>query len=166
MFTTLDHWLNPLLGPGHSIAELCESLIYGLDMGLVYGLLFFFLLRETLRKEWLAVCAFALFYTVLFTTAIGHPYISWLFNGLVVALFVYLLIRFGLLACVMMIFVQDFLRFPITFDPSAWYFNFGLFALIAIAALSGYGFYISIGGRRIVRDEWVNEGTATVERRV
>ena len=79
-----------------------------------------------------------------------------------VALFVFLLTRFGLLAAVVLIFVQDLLRFPITPDTEAWYFKFGLFALVVVAALSARGLYISTGGHRLVRDKWVSERSATV----
>ena len=147
-----DHWLNPLLGKGRSIGELCLTLIDSIEMGLLYGLLFFFLLRVVLRTERLAACAFVLFYTSLLTIAIGDPRISWLVNGLAVILFVVLLMRNGLLACIVLLFVQYCLRFPITFHTSAWYAGSGLFVLAMIAAVAVYGYYISLGGRQSVPD--------------
>lgn len=77
---------------------------------------------------------------------IGDFYISWLLNGLVVVLFVFFLICFGLFVVVVLIFVQDLLRFLIIFDMEVWYFKFGFFVFVVVVVLLVCGFYILIGG--------------------
>ena len=66
-------------------------------------------------------------------------------------LLVFLLIRFGLLACV----AQDRLQtvslesFPLTTQGSAWYAGISLAGILLMAAMAFYGFYTSLGGRPV-----------------
>jgi hypothetical protein len=45
-------------------------------------------------------------------------------------------------------FVDVLLRVPMTLDPSAWYFGHSLVVLLIVGAVAGYGFIVSLGGRR------------------
>jgi hypothetical protein len=48
----------------------------------------------------------------------------------------------------MAIFVtDDLLSFALTPRVSSWYFGIGVVALIVVAALTGFAFYTSLGGR-------------------
>jgi hypothetical protein len=60
-----------------------------------------------------------------------------------------LLSRFGLLAVVIEMFVTQLLmRFPLTLDPSRWYFGHGMLAVAIVLGLAIYGFHTSLGGQK------------------
>ena len=60
------------------------------------------------------------------------------------SLIVLALLRFGLLATAIGSFTSDtLLRFPLTFDLSAWYSPAALLALIFVLSLAVYGFAVS-----------------------
>ena len=64
------------------------------------------------------------------------------------------MIRFGLLSLVVMIYVIPVLFMaPVTFDLSRWYATIGLLLPLTIVALATYGFWISMAGRPLFRDE-------------
>ncbi len=42
---------------------------------------------------------------------------------------------------------------PMTLDPSQWYAGYSFFALAVMVALMLYGFYISLAGQPLFRDE-------------
>ena len=107
--------------------------------------LLFFLLRAVLRKEWLAAAVFVLIQTVPFFLT-GGP-ISGAFGLVVGAAYIFVFLRFGLLAWVFANYFSHFLQFPLTTDSSAWYAGTSLFLLLALAALAVYGFRIALAGR-------------------
>ena len=85
----------------------------------------------------------------------GHPYVSWLFMGLLVALVTWVLLRCGLLAVTTLFCVRYLLLFPITENTNAWYFGNGLIGLSAIVLLAVFGCYASLGGRSLFWDTFV-----------
>jgi hypothetical protein len=104
----------------------------------------FFLLRTILRKEWLAASAFVLLYAV--PSFLDGP-ISGAFGLVVSAAFIFVILRFGLLALVFANYFGHMLQFPLTTDSSAWYAGTSLFVLLFLAALAVYGFRIALAGR-------------------
>jgi len=61
---------------------------------------------------------------------------------------VFLLIRFGLLALVANYVLWYILtHFPLTTQGSAWYAGISLAGILVMAAITLYGFYLSLGGR-------------------
>ena len=61
------------------------------------------------------------------------------------------LFRFGLLALAAeMLVVTVAYRFPLTLDPSSWYFGRSLFVLLLMAALALFAFWRSLGGKPIL----------------
>ena len=73
---------------------------------------------------------------------------------LIIALYIFLLLRLGLVAMVAGLFTQIVLdTFPITLDVSGWYFGASLWALAAIAALGIYGLHASLAGRSLFKDD-------------
>jgi hypothetical protein len=105
----------------------------------------FFLLRAILRKEWLATAVFVLIMTVP-PFLIDGP-ISGAFGLVIAAAFIFVFVRFGLLAWVFANLFGHCLDFPLTTDPSAWYAGTSLFVLLVLAALAIYGFRIALAGR-------------------
>jgi hypothetical protein len=70
--------------------------------------------------------------------------------GLSFAAIVIILLRFGLVALAISIFVVFLLpRVPITTDFSAWYAGSTLFTLLAVLALAAYAFHASLGGQKV-----------------
>ena len=56
------------------------------------------------------------------------------------------LIRFGLLSVITILFVERLLEWPITLDSSAWYFATGLFGLLLVVAIAVMAYVTSVGG--------------------
>lgn len=95
----------------------------------------------------------ALTVALILTIGVGHPYVSWFVGGLTSLLVVVLFVRFGLLAVVSFMFVRLLLTYPITANLSAWHAtSTTLLPLGVIVALAGYGFYVSLAGRPLIRD--------------
>ena len=133
-----------------------SAFVSGLSNGLVVmiavalGFLFLLLLlRILLRKDWAAVAAVA--FVGVGLAAITGPWINVPFALANVALLLFVLLRIGLVATLMLACVQRlFSDYPITLQSSAWYSGIGFAALLVIAAIALYGFRVSLGGRRLL----------------
>jgi hypothetical protein len=67
-------------------------------------------------------------------------------------LFLFVLIRFGLLAAAFWaIYMYIGSLVVLTLDSSAWYAGRSWFTLLFFAAIAGYGFWISLAGRPLVK---------------
>jgi len=63
---------------------------------------------------------------------------------------VLILKRFGLLALVVGLVIQNVLQvFPITSHFSRWYASAGLAGILVIGTVGLYGFYMSLGGKPV-----------------
>ncbi|HEX2487863.1 MAG TPA: serine/threonine-protein kinase [Blastocatellia bacterium] len=157
--TPLSPNLNPLLGM-RGVADIFfetapESVIAGL--GALFGLL---TLSILFRREWLAVAAYWFFITI-----VGDPrnienvlqsgarsITDYIFAGLMAALLLFVLLRFGLLATVTVFIFADFRFYPLTSDFSIWYAGSTAFALLVAVTLAVYGFYTSLAGQPLFRE--------------
>ena len=116
--------------------------------------LLMFLLRVILRNRWLAMVCFVAIYTALNTLQSDHPQIVW-----PVWLMVYILLagavsRFGLVVLAAAIFTADvILNVPYSLDFSNWYAAHAAAILTGFVALAGWGFYTSLGGQKVWKDE-------------
>jgi uncharacterized membrane protein len=71
-----------------------------------------------------------------------------IFSALGWGIFLFLLVRFGLLAtAVAVLFKVVFVLFPVTTQLSAWYSGIGLTGLALLLGLTVYAFHTSLGGR-------------------
>ncbi len=117
-----------------------------------------FLLRLVTHRQWLAA---AIFFLVVFTqTVVGasDPKISCIFAFFGVGLFVFITVRFGLLAMAAAIYTEHLLRgAPITTDFSAWYATNTFVILAAILALAAYAFHTSLGGQKLFERNFLEE---------
>jgi hypothetical protein len=119
------------------------------------GILFLiFLARTLLRKQWLAagvvVTALAAMY------AINEPnlWIGWGVNFLFFGLMVFTLMRFGLLALAVEMFVAVFLnQFPLNLDLSVWYSGHVFFTLLFTMGLIVFGFRTALAGQPLFKRE-------------
>jgi hypothetical protein len=61
------------------------------------------------------------------------------------------LFRFGLLALVSMFTFNAWIdTVATTTDPSSWYFDRAVLGFLILMAIAAYGFYISLGGRKLM----------------
>jgi hypothetical protein len=120
-------------------------------------LLFFFtlvLLRVLVRKTWLAAVLFILIHTVpkiLSTDFAVADGILWLTIYIIAAV---ALVRFGLIVLGVCCFTTNvLLNVPYTLDFSNWYAAHTLFIVLFYVALGAWGFYLSLAGKPLWKDE-------------
>jgi hypothetical protein len=110
----------------------------------------FLLLNLILRKRWLAAVALGL---VIFIVSLsGENFsIEIPFAFLQAAVFVFVVLRFGLLSLAVLQFVSGVLQVvPSGVDFSQWYAGRSVVALLLFAGIALYAFRISLGGRPIL----------------
>jgi hypothetical protein len=111
----------------------------------------FLALWSLVRSKWVAFGIIVL--TIGFIIgnqggADAHAQISFPLGILQAAVWMLILMRFGVLSLVTVAFVSSLLdTFPITTDTSAWYAPSGAAALVIALAIGAYGFLLAIRGR-------------------
>jgi serine/threonine-protein kinase len=115
------------------------------------GIMFLFFLASSIfrRRKWLGAIPLGFLFSLLNVggenLAIEIP-----FAVLIATIFVFVVLRFGLLAVAVAGLVGTVLRLsPITLDLSRWYAARSLFALAVVVAIALYGFRIALGKRPI-----------------
>jgi hypothetical protein len=126
--------------------------------GAIQGTLFFFIvlvgLRYLLRNRWLAAAAFVVLFTTMQSLGSTYPQISIPTLALVYAIAAFSLVRFGLITLAVAVFVANMmLNVPITLDFSRWYATTALIVPISVLAIAIWGFYNSLGGRKLIKEE-------------
>jgi serine/threonine-protein kinase len=120
-----------------------ESLVSG--FGTMILVLLFYLL---VRREWLAVAGVWLLLTMMRLLGERVDSLSQVFSIAVgMALFIFVLMRFGLLAGVASQFFIWLWNYPLTADLTTWYAGSGIFAIVIGVGLAFYGSYTSIARR-------------------
>jgi hypothetical protein len=127
----------------------------GISMVEALVLLFvIFLFRLIARSEWGAAVLYCILNVALNNLGISHPAIGSLFSVAIASLIFYILIRYGLVAVAVSIFVNALLSgFPLTLDFSKWYAGQSLVALVTVLALAVFGFREALAGRAVLREE-------------
>jgi serine/threonine-protein kinase len=152
------YWLDALRDTG----GLANQMIGNQGVMIISVLVTLFLLvllSILLQKDWLAVGALWVFGAVASDLVTSNSTMNSfygamdLLNGAVNAgLFIFLLIRFGLLASVVgHIFFLFFRYLPITSDLSHWYAGGSTAILLAAAAVAVYGFWTSLAGQSVLQ---------------
>jgi serine/threonine protein kinase len=162
-----DNFLLPLFGklppiPGGVSTESLLGLRHALAQVLLYVLgqtidslgIFFmlFVLQRILRSAWIAAIVVAVAGTLLSlgNDSSEYPWISAVFLVVLYLSFLLVLKRFGLLALVVGLVVQQVLLiFPATIHLSRWYAAPSLMGMTAIAALTIYGFQTALAGQPV-----------------
>ena len=162
-----DNFLLPLFGklppiPGGVSTESLLGLRHALAQVLLYVLgqtidslgIFFmlFILQRILRSAWIAAIVVAVAGTLLSlgNDSSEYPWISAVFLVVLYLSFLLVLKRFGLLALVVGLVVQQVLLiFPATIHLSRWYAAPSLAGMTAIAALAIYGFRTALAGQPV-----------------
>ena len=131
------------------VADLGISMIEALVL-----LFLIFLFRLIARNEWGASALYCILYVSLNNLGISHAAIGSLFSLAIAALTVNILIRYGLVAVAVSLFVSRMLSgFPLTLDFSKWYAGQSLLALGTVLALAVFGFREALAGRTVWREE-------------
>ena len=164
LFEGVDNVLLPLFGKLPPMpAGLQPSALLGVRPALgalllyilffvLYSLLIFFLifiLRLALRRDWIAALVVIVLGAATNTSG-EYPIATFIFAAIIWASIVLILRRFGLLALIVGLVVQNILVvFPTTSHLSRWYSSAGLAGMVVIAAAAFYGFYTALGGQRV-----------------
>jgi serine/threonine-protein kinase len=121
-----------------------EILVSG--FGTMILVLLFYLL---VKREWLAVTGVWLLLTVMRMLGDSVTSITQSISiGVGMALFIFVLMRYGLFAGIASQFFIWLWNYPLTLDFSTWYASSGIFAMVIGVALASYGFYTSLALRR------------------
>lgn len=165
----LGHWLPPLLGvaapvpewenlsqlrsgrlfaaelPGDALVALCSA----------FGLLFLmFFLRAVLRRTWLAAAVVVLIFAVPPATWSSAPVVQGVISATRIGLYVFVLVRFGLLALVAMYFMDGLLyAMPISLNLTAWYGGYAACSILIAVAILLYGFLTALAGQPLWRSD-------------
>lgn len=139
----------------NGLRGLSERALVGLDLSVTQalGYLFIFLLLFIiLRRDWLVAGVGWALITLLHSGGGDYPALTWGFGMASAALITLTLMRFGLLSLVTL-FLFSYLTYnmPLTANLSAWYAGSTIFVLLMVAGVAAYGFYLSLGGQRLIR---------------
>jgi serine/threonine-protein kinase len=116
-----------------------------------------FVLSLVLRREWLAWTAVFLLFTAAFAAPFLGPSpaanaVTLLLAGIIPAVSVLTVARFGVLAFAGASFCELLRMAPLTTDLSAWYAPQGVLVALVVIGLAGYAFVTAVGGPRLFRD--------------
>jgi hypothetical protein len=120
-------------------------------------LIFFFILvilRVIVRNRWLAAGLFVVIFTVPHILSSDHPLIETPVWTIVYAIAAIAVVRFGLIVLATATFLANvLLNLPFTLDFSDLYAASSLCVLLSFVALAAWGFYTSLAGQRLWKDE-------------
>jgi serine/threonine-protein kinase len=152
---------NQGLGVWPSVRYLIAAGFNSLTTAMLSALFLFFLLfllRLLTRRQWLAA---AIFFLLGFTqTMLGSsdPKITFLFAFFGIGLWVFVSVRFGLLAMAVSVYTNALLSSaPFTTDFSAWYTTSMFVALAIVLAVAGFSFHVSLGGQKLFAGNLLEE---------
>ncbi len=131
---------------GEALFLINDSLYKGL------GILFLiFLARTVVRKQWLAAAAVTLALAGIIALNEPQPLISWPVNILFFGLMVTTLMRCGLLAMVVALFVTTFAgSFPLSTDLSVWYASEIVFTFLVVLAIGLFGLRTALADQQFL----------------
>ncbi len=137
--------------------QVLGSWLYNCVQSILGTLNFFFLLfllRVILRNKWLALVFFIGIFTALNTLRSDHPQIVWPVWLIVYTLAAGAVSRFGLIVLATAVFTANVaLNLPYTLDFSRWYASHVTAILVCFAAIAAWGFYTSLGGQKVWKDD-------------
>ncbi len=147
--------LHTLLGLRESVGELFFTgitLIVFLSVTCMFLLLLLHMIFR--RREWLALGAAWLLFTVATTLSARPLKFSLIYAPVYSALLILAATRFGLLTLTATLFFMTlFTNFPMTTDFSVWYASSTIFALVVAGALVAFAFYTSLGGQPVFKGQ-------------
>ena len=143
------------------IRHLAGSYVSALQLSVQIPLILFFvffLLRVLLRRDWMVSLVVILLIGGLVLASSPDPLIAVLFSTTIIALVLFILIRFGILPLVAMFYVVALTNgIPITSDLSAWYAGGTVLSTVMILALAAYAFHIARAGRPLFKEGFLED---------
>jgi hypothetical protein len=118
----------------------------------IFAVVLLLLLRAVVQHTWIATVLAAAILAAYYQSAAEGPLAFRIAFGVFAGALIYgVLLRFGLLACVLMGYtVLVIQNVPLTLDTSAWYFPRSALAIALLIALAAYGFHTSLAGKRFL----------------
>jgi serine/threonine-protein kinase len=142
--------LSNLMG-GRSIVWLLLQHLQSAIVNSLQAFLMLFVLRALLRRQWLAAAALVFIQASIAAYRESPWYIIGPYSAAIVTILVVIMLRFGLLATVLTIFVANFLlQTFLTTDFTAWYSQSSIVAVVVVVALTAWGLKLSLSGRPAV----------------
>ncbi|HYL37705.1 MAG TPA: protein kinase [Bryobacteraceae bacterium] len=119
------------------------------------GILFLlFLARMLLRKQWLAAGVVTVALAGIIAANITIWYIGWPVNIAFFGIMVLVLVRFGLLALVVAMFVSLFVdSFPLGTDLSVWYAGEIVFTIVVVLVPALFALRTALAGQRLLVED-------------
>lgn len=151
---SVDLWTyEPLTGLRQALTAL-PAVHAQATLSAFFGITMFFVLRFLVRRTWIAIGLLSLLAGVLFNPGHGTPLVYVLTFSGTIALFWTVMIRFGLLAVIVGATVSDLLtKMPLTPELASWRGAPTLLTLAVMVAIGGWGFWASLAGRPLFRDD-------------
>jgi len=139
--------LDILTGFPATVSQLSGAVAWSIGTSLMLFFLLF-LLRVTLRREWIAVALALVLWTGTAIPAFNPLFPTALITAPVVGAILFVVVRYGLLAYTSyLLYAVIFTGFPSTTNLSAWYSGIGLVGLALLLGLAVYAFHTSLGGQ-------------------
>jgi serine/threonine protein kinase len=142
-----------LQGTRESVAVCLSSIVSSIQTTFIFFFLIV-LLRVLVKNRWLAALIFVLLFTVPKTLGSDHPLMEipvWLVIYGIAAI---AMVRFGLIVLALGVLTVDaLLNVPITLDFSTWYAARSLSVLLSFVLIAAWGFYTSLGGQRLWKED-------------
>jgi serine/threonine-protein kinase len=142
-----------LLGTREAVA-MCLSIIVNSMVGTLMFFLTLVLLRVLVRNRWIAAVLFVLIYglpKILTSDHVVADMLVWVTIYVIAAVAV---VRFGLIVLGIACFMTNLLlNVPYSLDFSNWYAAHCMFLVLIFVALGAWGFYLSLAGKPLWKDE-------------
>jgi len=151
--TSLDVNMYATLGARQWIGANAALLGNALRLGILVFLAVFGL-RMILRRDWLAVLAASLLFTLMENeTKTAQQFAIFAVYIAVYGILIFLLLRFGLVASITTVFfVNGFNNVCLGMSFKTWYTPGSLATLVLLLGIALYAFYRSLGGRELIGD--------------
>jgi len=144
--------LEALRGPAQSVAVALHTHVEAMTV-MLFGTAGFFLLWLVLRRTWVAVQVALLIFTLVLIQTPDYPLQALLASAVACALWLFILLRAGLLPLAVATTVAALLgAVPLTLDPTAWYAPGSAMVLLAVLGLGASGFVVALNGRKAFPD--------------
>jgi len=111
----------------------------------VISLFFLFLLSVVLRREWLAIIVGLIFGTLIAYLPGEHPLFDLLFSAAVSAIYLFGVVRFGLLTAAFTVFTFFLVDgLSLTFNLSKWFASSTILVFVVVVGLASYAAYVCL----------------------
>jgi predicted Ser/Thr protein kinase len=156
--TTFTVWSQAALRGGRCVLGAVSGNLAEAIWNLFMAVMMFLLLRLLLRRTWAAVVVTTILGAALVAPESGDPWVYVVFILCFLMVFWLALLRFGLVTVLIGFTVSNLLAtMPMTLNLSAWYASSTWVTLMVVAALTMWGFYVSLAGRPVFKDALLGE---------